>query len=108
LGAGESNSQEAVAPGGPSLDASVSLPDHVVFREFAQETVLLDIESGKYFGLNPTAGRMLAALQSTPTLRDALVTLRQDFPDAGDVIETDLRNLCAALSRRGLVTLGAS
>ena len=76
-----------------------------MFREFAQETVLLDIHSGQYFGLNPTAGRMLAVVQATGTLREAVGTLRQDYPDAGDVIETDLRGLCAALLKRGLVTL---
>lgn len=93
------------AGAGPPLDATVRVPDHVVFREFAQETVLLDIESGKYFGLNPTAGRMLTALQAAPTVGDALVTLREEFPDAADVIETDLRKLCAALVQRGLVTV---
>ena len=80
-------------------------PNHVVFREFAQETVLLDIESGQYFGLNPTAGRMLAVLQEADSVQKALPTLEEDFPDAGDVLEADLCMLCQALSKRGLVVL---
>jgi len=103
---GESNKQGD--GGGPSLDSAVSVPDHVVFREFAQETVLLDIDSGQYFGLNPTAGRMLAVLQSASTLREAVTTLRQDYPESGDVVEHDLRNLCLALSKRGLITVNGA
>ena len=87
------------------LDSTIQIPDNVVFREFAQETVLLDIESGQYFGLNPTAGRMLAVLQEAQTVRDAAVTLTEDFPDAGDVLESDLCNLCVALSKRNLIVL---
>ncbi|HYI38587.1 MAG TPA: PqqD family protein [Thermoleophilaceae bacterium] len=88
-----------------TLASSVTVPNHVVFREFAQETVLLDIESGQYFGLNPTAGRMLAVLQESDSVQGALPTLREDFPDAGDVLEADLCTLCQALSKRGLVVL---
>ncbi len=88
-----------------TLASAVTVPNHVVFREFAQETVLLDIESGQYFGLNPTAGRMLAVLREAESVRGALPTLQDDFPDAGDVLETDLCNLCLALSKRGLVVL---
>ena len=87
------------------LDSEIRIPDHVVFREFAQETVLLDIKSGQYFGLNPTAGRMLAVLQTAKTIRDAATTLAEDFPDAGDVLETDLCNLCLALAKRNLAVL---
>ena len=87
------------------LDSAIRIPDHVVFREFAQETVLLDIKSGQYFGLNPTAGRMLTVLQASPTIRDAATTLTEDFPDAGDVLESDLCDLCVALSKRELAVL---
>ncbi len=88
------------------LDRSATVPRHVTFREFAQETVALDIESGKYFHLNPTAGRMLAVLQTAPTVRSAAETLVAEYPDAADVLERDLCRLCLTLSKRGLLQLG--
>ncbi len=88
-----------------TLRSSIHIPDHVVFREFAQETVLLDIKSGQYYGLNPTAGRMLTVLQNASTVREAAGTLSEEYPEAGDRIEADLCNLCQSLSQRGLIAL---
>ena len=40
---------------------SARIPQHVVFRGFATETVVLNLETGKYHGLNPS--------QSSPPAR---------------------------------------
>jgi hypothetical protein len=88
------------------LDRTASVPRGVIFREFAQETVALDIDSGMYFHLNPTAGRMLAVLQDSRTVRAAAETLLDEYPDAADVLERDLCRLCLTLSKRGLLELG--
>ena len=40
----------------------VTIPQHVVFRTFVEETIVLNLESGRYHGLNRTAGRMLELL----------------------------------------------
>ena len=53
------------------LSASVVLPQHVVYRAFATETVILNLRSGMYHGLNPTGARMLAALERSPIVGDA-------------------------------------
>ena len=37
----------------------VDVPAHVAQREFADETVALNLETGRYHGLNSTASRML-------------------------------------------------
>jgi endonuclease III len=88
-----------------TLDSQARVPQHVVFREFAEETVLLDIQSGRYYGLNRTAGRMLTAVNTHETVRDALTSLCKEFPDARAVIEADLLRLCRDLSKLGLVAL---
>ena len=88
------------------LDRRAVVPRHVIYREFAQETVALDIDSGQYFRLNPTAGRMLTVLEASPTVRDAATTLLEEYPEAADVLERDLCRLCLTLSRRGLLELG--
>ena len=48
------------------LSARPAVPDHVVYREFVNETVVLNLETGTYHGLNPSGGRMLEALGSAP------------------------------------------
>ena len=51
------------------------MPEHVVYREFVQETVILNLETGTYHGLNPTGGKMLQTLSNAPTVKEAAATL---------------------------------
>ena len=66
------------------LSARVRLPQHVVHRSFVAETVVLNLRTGKYHGLNPTAGKMLEALDAAPTVGAAVPVLaRRIWPRGG-------------------------
>jgi hypothetical protein len=88
-----------------SPTASVSVPRHVVYRSFPAETVVLNLETGRYHGLNPPAGRMLGALEQAASPRAAAAILAQDYDQPRSVIERDLCELCDALAERGLVEI---
>lgn len=79
------------------------VPQHVVRRTFPSETVVLNLDTGIYHGLNLAAGRMLEALEHAPTVADALATLARAFPEAGDRLEADLCALCERLAACGLL-----
>jgi hypothetical protein len=83
----------------------VRVPQHVVYRSFPAETVVLNLETGQYHGLNPTAGQMLEALQRTGTVRAAAAELAECMCEARSVIEQDLCELCDALHARGLIEI---
>jgi coenzyme PQQ synthesis protein D (PqqD) len=87
------------------LQATVSVPEHVVHREFAEETVALNLERGTYHGLNPTAARMLEVLGEAGTIGSAVAPLALEFEQEPALIEQDLVTLCRALHERGLVEL---
>lgn len=87
----------------PLLDRRVRVPDHVVFREFAQETVVLNLQTGQYHGLNPTGGRMLEAVEQAASLREAAAALSEQLRTPLETIERDLLTFCRDLSSRGLV-----
>jgi hypothetical protein len=87
------------------LAARPSVPDHVVYREFVQETVILNLETGTYHGLNPTGGKMLEILGAAGTVREAAATLAGHYREPPDVIEDDLYKFCLDLHERGLVEL---
>ncbi len=89
----------------PLLNREARVPEHVVFREFAQETVILNMQTGLYHGLNPTGGRMLQVVEQAASLREAAVTLTAEFPAAGETIERDLLTFCLQLSKRGLIEI---
>jgi len=87
------------------LAASVTVPDHVVYREFAQETVLLNLETGRYHGVNPTGGTMLRTLEHAATVGDAAAELADHYGRGLDEMEDDVCSFCNDLLKRGLVAL---
>ena len=87
------------------LRARPVLPEGVVRRAFAERSVVLDLRSGRYFGLNPTAERMLAALEAADTVGEALGELRRVFDPAPDALTDDLLGLCDRLAAAGLLEL---
>jgi hypothetical protein len=91
--------------GASFLRASVQVPRHVVYRTFPSETVVLNLQTGKYHGLNPTAGAMLAALERGACVADAVALLARDYERPPAELERDLRELCDALLERGLIEL---
>lgn len=87
------------------LAARVSVPEHVVHREFGQEAVALNLRTGGYHGLNPTATRMLEALEQVDFVGEATSTLASELGVPCAVIERDLSALCRSLAERGLIVL---
>jgi hypothetical protein len=85
------------------LAAKVEVPQHVVYRSFPSETVVLNLLTGKYHGLNATAGRMLEELERSACVRDAAAALAENYDRAQDRVEHDLCDLCRALLERGLI-----
>jgi hypothetical protein len=90
------------------LASKIKVPQHVVYRSFPSETVVLNLETGKYHGLNATAGQMLEALERAACVRDAAAALSESYDQPEDVIERDLCELCQALLERGLVETDGS
>lgn len=85
------------------LSSSIRLPEHVVHRAFAAETVVLNLTTGKYHGLNPVAGRMLAVLEEGKTVQDAARQLAAEYDQPLEAVEEDVCGLCADLLERGLI-----
>jgi hypothetical protein len=85
------------------LQARLRVPDHVVYRDFGDETVVLNLDSGMYHGLNHTAAAMLKVVGESDVVADAVERLVEQFEQPREVIEPDLLELCRALSERGLI-----
>jgi Coenzyme PQQ synthesis protein D (PqqD) len=85
--------------------AMARVPAHVVFRSFPRETVVLNLDTGKYHGLNPTAGRMLEVLQESETVDAAAARLAEEYGQGPEVIRRDLYGLCVELRERGLLEI---
>lgn len=87
------------------LDANVRVPDHVVFRAFVAETVMLNLQTGKYHGVNPTGGRMLEVLEQGRTPREVAAQLANEFSRPEAEVQADIVEFLRDLLTRDLVQL---
>ena len=86
------------------LNSRIRVPEHVVYRDFDDETVILNLDTGKYHGLNATAAKMLETLDAGDVpVGEAVERLASEFGQPRDVIERDVLSLCRALGERGLI-----
>ena len=83
----------------------VVIPDHVVGRGFASETVLLNIRTGEYHGLDRVGGRFYEVIRDAPDLERASRTLMTEYDQPADRIEEDLAAFCDDLRNRGLIEI---
>ena len=88
-----------------SPDSVVAVPEHIVYRAFAAETVVLNLQTGRYHGLNPTGGRMLATLDGVGRISAAAQELASQYDQSAEALEQDLCNFCDELLSRGLIEL---
>jgi Coenzyme PQQ synthesis protein D (PqqD) len=87
------------------LGSKISVPQHVVYRSFPNETVVLNLQTGRYHGLNATAGGMLEALEREACVGDAIEAVAKSYDQPHEVVEKDICELCQALLERGLVEI---
>jgi hypothetical protein len=87
------------------LTARANVPEHVVHRTIADETIVLNLDTGKYHRLNPSAGRMFQVLAESASVADAARAVAAEYERPVDEIAGDMSELCSALAERGLVEL---
>jgi hypothetical protein len=85
------------------LAAHVRVPEHVVYRSFVRETVVLNLATGRYHGVNPTGGRILDLLAGNATLGTAAQALAEEFQRPLADVERDVCTFCEELRERGLI-----
>jgi hypothetical protein len=86
-----------------SLDRRLRVSDDVVFREMEGEAVLLNLDSGMYFGLDAIGTRIWQLLGEHQTLQAVFDQMLQEFEVDGPTLRSDLLALVDRLMEHGLV-----
>ena len=89
-----------------SLDAAFRIPDEVVFRELDGEAVILNLETGIYFGLDAVGTRIWQLIEARQPLRAVLDTLIIEYEAPPDRIQGDLLAFVERLTGKGLLSVG--
>ncbi|WP_340588377.1 PqqD family protein [Erythrobacter alti] len=78
----------------------------VVAREVGGETILLDLGTGTYFGLNEVGGKLWQSLEAGQrSISELCDTVEQTFDAKRDIIERDVVALVQDLANRNLIIL---
>ena len=86
-----------------TLQTQIKIPEDVLFHELSGEAVLLNLASGKYFGLDEVGTRMWLLLSEHPSLELAYQFLLKEYDVADDKLKTDLFKLVEDLAQNGLL-----
>ena len=81
------------------------IPKHVLVRVLDRESVLLNLETEKYFGLDETGTRMWQLATSSPNIDAAYQELLEEFDVAPELLQNNLRDLLDKLVEHGLVEM---
>jgi len=86
----------------------LSVPDHVLSRRAAGETVLLDLNSEEYFGLDGVGSRFFELLEAGRSYGEIVETLIDEYEVERAVLEADLSALITELAASGLLVVDGS
>ena len=85
------------------FSARAVVPSNVLVRFLDQESVLLNLETERYFGLDAVGTRMWQVVTSAPTVDSALAQLVEEYDASPETLRTDLTKLLEHLIENGLV-----
>lgn len=86
-------------------DLRAVVPEHVVFRTLVSETVLLNIQTGTYHGMDEIGSRCFEVLRESDDLQSALEALAKEYDAPEERIRQDLIGYCLELLSGGLIEL---
>lgn len=81
------------------------VPAHVLVRQLQGESVLLNLETERYFGLDTTGSRMWELVTSLPNIHTACEKLEEEFDVQPEILREHLGQLLAQLVENGLLTV---
>ena len=87
------------------LSDKVTIPSHVMPRAVGEETVILDLANGTYFGLDPVGARIFELLQSDIALSAVCDGMLAEFDVSRENIERDVLALAQQLLDKQLVSI---
>jgi hypothetical protein len=88
-----------------SFSDRVSVPDEVLISNLQDESVMLNLNSERYFGLDNVGTRMLSVLGNSDSIEAAYEQLIAEYDVDPHLLRQDLSTLIENLLEQGLITI---
>ncbi|MCP9888687.1 PqqD family protein [Cyanobium sp. ATX 6A2] len=98
---------QAAAPEPLTLAARLTVPAEVMDRSVGDETVILHLATGTYYGLDPVGARIWELIGAGQSLADIRDQMLQEYAVEAEQLEADLLKLVHDLLAQGLVGIDA-
>ncbi len=85
--------------------ARVSVPDGVLIRSLEGESVVLNLKTEKYFGLDEVGTRMWTLLTDAGNIQSAYDSLSAEYDVEPAQLRADIERLIGELVEHGLLTV---
>ena len=86
-----------------NLTDKVTIPAQVMARRVGEETVILDLASGTYFGLDPVGARIWQLLSEGKTLAKICEAMLAEYDVSSEDLERDVLSLAEELHAKQLI-----
>ena len=88
-----------------SFSDRVRVPDDVLISNLQEESVILNLDSERYYGLDDVGTRFLSVLNTSDSIEAAYETLAQEYDVDREVLRKDLLTLVENLIEQGIVQI---
>lgn len=86
-----------------AFDRRVRVPDDVLLSDLDGESVILNLKTETYFGLDAVGTRMWGAITTADSVQEAYDTLVADYDVEPATLRTDLSEILDKLLEHGLI-----
>lgn len=90
-----------------SFSDRVRIPEEVLISRLQEESVILNLDSERYFGLDDVGTRILSVLTAAESIEAAYESLRDEYDVDGQVLRQDLVALVENLLQQGIIEVTA-
>lgn len=91
-----------------SFSDRVKIPDGVLISKLQEESVILNLDSERYYGLDDVGTRILAVLTTSESIETAYETLVNEYDVDAQVLRRDLLELVEELVQQGLIKISTN
>jgi coenzyme PQQ synthesis protein D (PqqD) len=88
-----------------SFSDRVKIPDDVLISKLQEESVILNLDNERYYGLDDVGTRFLSVLTSSDSIEAAYETLVREYDVEGQVLRQDLLQVVEELVAQGLIQI---
>ena len=85
--------------------SKITISPNVVSRAVGDETVILDLESGTYFGLDSIGARVWQMMEEGRTLSEICDVMVDEYDVSRETLEQDAVRLASELAAKRLISI---